>query len=37
VEFPPKDLQAVLDLATRMKNLYIQTMNWDLEFKTGPG
>ncbi|MBN1829503.1 MAG: TRAP transporter substrate-binding protein DctP [Deltaproteobacteria bacterium] len=28
----PKDLQAVLDLATQYENLYIQTLNWDLEF-----
>jgi len=30
----PKDLQAVLDLATQYENLYIQTLNWDLEFKS---
>jgi TRAP-type mannitol/chloroaromatic compound transport system substrate-binding protein len=29
----PKDLQAVLDLATQYENLYIQTLNWDLEFQ----
>jgi TRAP-type mannitol/chloroaromatic compound transport system substrate-binding protein len=30
----PPDLQAILDLATQMQNLYLQTINWDLEFKT---
>ncbi len=30
----PKDLQMILELATHYENLYIQTMNWDLEFKS---
>lgn len=30
----PKDLQNIMDLATQYENLYIQTLNWDLEFES---
>ena len=30
----PKDLQVILDMATQLENLYLQTVNWNLEFET---
>lgn len=30
----PKDLQAILELATRAQNAYLATVNWNLEFET---
>ena len=30
----PKDLQTILELATQAENMYLQIVNWDLEFKT---
>ena len=29
----PKDLQTILELATQAENLYLQTVNWNLEFE----
>ncbi|MCP4721068.1 MAG: hypothetical protein GY860_16565 [Desulfobacteraceae bacterium] len=28
----PKDLQTILEMATQVENLYLQTVNWNLEF-----
>lgn len=28
----PKDLQTILEMATQLENLYLQTVNWNLEF-----
>ncbi len=30
----PEDLQNVLEIATQAQNMYLQTINWDLEFQT---
>ena len=30
----PKDLQTILEMATQVENLYLQTVNWNLEFET---
>ncbi len=29
----PKDLQTILEMATQVENLYLQTVNWNLEFE----
>ncbi len=28
----PQDLQTILDMATQVENLFLQTVNWNLEF-----
>ena len=29
----PKDLQTILELATQAENMYLQTVNWNLEYE----